>query len=614
MSTKRSRIIQSIPTTLARDLKRICNNRTISDNNEKVRLVKDVLDLNKVDYSELGAGTNRYAVLIDGYVFKIALDKAGMNDNANEFALSQELQPFVVKTYELSDDYVISVCEYVTVISQEEFIDRKDDLRELLSILGESYLLGDVGTVSKNFTNWGFRNNKELVILDFAYIFKVNGDELLCTEHQTLLEYDENFHNLYCPTCRRLSAGRKGNYSFISVRRRISVSQEQYEQELAIESAYKLTSAKQVIKEVKGRYNEVDETSLYNTNQSGETTKEDNDMAEKYRNPNKYNEEVEDFENDNEEQDDYLSALAALNAEKASTTPSSSLEKEIKDETIRADYPVSATLPTNFENINRVGNNEDGVIRNINILDVEKEDETQRTHVRVVTQRLDNDKDVAGELVNSVIDAVAEADELIDEATASENSTVLKLEGESSESKDTFEETGGEETHEHDDNPLANHDDDLTEEEEQEVMRRLYEVNNNSEDSTVDADKVVNDVLLKRAKQEDQETLAYMDSALKSHNEDVVEGEVVSVEKENAEVVLAETTVVVNDSISIKNTLSVTPTHDVDAMRDSLLDGADTDQDEESEEERVERLAEKYRHLEDKDDDNGQRRNSNKWS
>lgn len=609
MSTKRSRIIQSIPTTLARDLKRICTNRSISDNNEKVRLVKDILEIHKIDYSELGAGTNRYAILIDGYVFKIALDKAGMNDNANEFALSQELQPFVVRTYELSDDYVISVCEYVTVISQEEFIDRKDDLREILSILAESYLLGDVGTVNKNFTNWGFRNNKELVILDFAYIFKVNGDELLCTEHQTLLEYDENFHNLYCPTCRRLSAGRKGNYSFISVRRRIAVSQEQYEQELAIESAYKLTSAKQDIKEMKGRYTGAEEASLYTTNQSGEPTKEENDMADKYRNPNKYNEEVEDFE-DVEEQDDYLLALAALSAEKESI--SRPVKEVVEDETIRAEYPASASLPTDFESIHRNTNVDDGVVRNVNILDVEKEDDTQRTHVRVVTQRLDNDKDVAGDLVNTVIDAVAEADELIDEAKVSDNSTVLNLEEgvseDDSEESDTTE-TNEDDSHEHTDNPLAEHEDEMTEEEEQEVMRRLYDTTANPE-KFVDADEVVNDGILNIAKDIDKKTNEQFESALKKNSNDVVEGEVVQVENEQEGVVLAETTVVVNDSISIKNTLSVSPAHDVDEMRNSLLEGSE---EEETEEERIQRLADAYTHLED-DDNNGRQRRNNDWN
>ena len=174
----------------------------------------ELLNKHNVDYVELGPGTNRLAVLIDNYVFKIALDKWGMRDNLNEFTVSQELQPYVVKTYETNE--LISVCEYVTLISREEFEEQKDVIRSILSILAESYLLGDVGTVSKNFCNWGYRDNGELVILDFAYIYRVQGDELLCSKDQSILEYDENFHNLRCPTC-----GKK--YTFMDVRRKITM-------------------------------------------------------------------------------------------------------------------------------------------------------------------------------------------------------------------------------------------------------------------------------------------------------------------------------------------------------------------------------------------------------
>ena len=49
-----------------------------ADNNEKGFLIKDLLRKNNIPFSPLGSGTNRIAVLIDGYAVKIALDRDGI--------------------------------------------------------------------------------------------------------------------------------------------------------------------------------------------------------------------------------------------------------------------------------------------------------------------------------------------------------------------------------------------------------------------------------------------------------------------------------------------------------------------------------------------------------
>lgn len=50
-----------------------------ADNNEKGILIKELLTKNNIPFEGLGSGTNRMAVLIDGYAVKIALDKDGIN-------------------------------------------------------------------------------------------------------------------------------------------------------------------------------------------------------------------------------------------------------------------------------------------------------------------------------------------------------------------------------------------------------------------------------------------------------------------------------------------------------------------------------------------------------
>jgi hypothetical protein len=141
------------------DLYTIVNKKSISDNNKKSSMVLDLLEKYKVDYSNLGSGTNRLAVLIDGYVFKFALDKLGIKDNDSEFALSPILYPLVIKTYE-SNGY-ISICEYVELVtSMGEFqANRSKMMNKLFKIVAMGFLVGDVGFNSKNFCNWGKRTS-----------------------------------------------------------------------------------------------------------------------------------------------------------------------------------------------------------------------------------------------------------------------------------------------------------------------------------------------------------------------------------------------------------------------------------------------------------------------
>lgn len=239
----KSRILEFLPKDLIIELNSICYDVLISDNNTKVNKMVAALDKYDVDYSELGPGTNRFAILIDGYVFKIAMDKDGVRDNLAEFSLSQELQPFVIKVYECNG--LIIVTEYVTVISKEEFINNKDEIRHTLSFLAQGYLLGDVGSVTKNFMNWGFRDDGSLVILDFAYIYRVLGEEMICSGLNSdgslcteILEYDSDFNKLICPRCRK-------TYTFHDIRRKISRDYERKELAAIKQIAYKVTKPNQ---------------------------------------------------------------------------------------------------------------------------------------------------------------------------------------------------------------------------------------------------------------------------------------------------------------------------------------------------------------------------------
>lgn len=327
MKTKyiRSRILEFFPKECILDIYKICMSKKIRDNNSKVDAIIACLNKYKIDYIELGPGTNRFAILIDGYVFKIALDKWGIQDNINELTVSEELQPFVSKTYECND--LILVAEYVTVISREEFAKKRHEIEKILAIISEGYLLGDVGIVPKNFCNWGYRDTGELVILDYAYIYRIIGDEMLCsvivdqkTEERCggMLEYDENFHDLRCPRCRT-------NYTFVDVRRRITAAHERHENELAKEMAYKVTEPLTLI-----TVKEEDDSSL-NINNSN--TKEETTMPKEklYVDYDEYDYDDDFGTAEKTDEECFFDALALMRGDKTEDDIIGDVVKDIKE-------------------------------------------------------------------------------------------------------------------------------------------------------------------------------------------------------------------------------------------------------------------------------------------
>lgn len=187
-------------------------------NNRKVIEIRKILDEYNVPFSSLGNGTNRYGILIDGYVFKIALDRAGRIDNQREFKYAKPLYPYVIKTYE--SNIVLNVCEYVTIFSLDDFYSRQEEMKEILKTLSESYLIGDIGIDSNNYVNWGTRLDGSICILDYAYIYSLSYKMFECKRCEGgLLEFDENCVNLYCPICRT-------KYRFSDIRRRVSKEDE----------------------------------------------------------------------------------------------------------------------------------------------------------------------------------------------------------------------------------------------------------------------------------------------------------------------------------------------------------------------------------------------------
>lgn len=217
----RSRVNSIFTPELQKELEEMIFYEYGRDNNAKAKEIFNIIRRIRPDVNAaaIGPGTNRYAVLIDGYVFKVALDKDGIIDNMKEFSLSKRLYPAVIKVYEMSLNGMIISSEYVRVFDYSTFVKSQGRIREILrDVVDRGYFIGDVGISSKNYLNWGTRNDGTPCMLDFAYIYKVSYRVFTCNcDPMSKMVPDKDYNYLVCPLCRR-------QYTFSDIRSRMSVN------------------------------------------------------------------------------------------------------------------------------------------------------------------------------------------------------------------------------------------------------------------------------------------------------------------------------------------------------------------------------------------------------
>ena len=163
-------------------------------------------------FKKMASGTNRvtYRCLNDyRVVLKIAIDKVGLSDNGNEYRNQHLLKPFVTKCFEVSPCGTVGLFERVVPItSREEFINISDDIFELINNLIGKYVLEDIG--EKFYMNYGLREGFGPVLLDYPYVFELDGRKLICNVPEPMepkgycggeIDYDIGYNNLICTKC-----------------------------------------------------------------------------------------------------------------------------------------------------------------------------------------------------------------------------------------------------------------------------------------------------------------------------------------------------------------------------------------------------------------------------
>lgn len=219
------------------NLHKIATSRRLSaEPVKKFKMIKDIMEPR--GFRRLSAGTNRvvYKYMEDQrFVIKIAYDYVGLSDNLNELYNQNILKPFCAKVFEVTPDGVVGLFERVNPITnREQFAQISIDVFDIIvnRFLGK-YILADFG--SKFFMNWGVRKNAHPVILDFPYVYELDGAKLYCNRPDMTTEsgfcggeidYDDGFNNLRCTKCGKTFLASELKLAFENKNSDIIISQE----------------------------------------------------------------------------------------------------------------------------------------------------------------------------------------------------------------------------------------------------------------------------------------------------------------------------------------------------------------------------------------------------
>lgn len=191
------------------ELYQIATSKKLSSKIEqKYQMISDIM--HRRGFKKYHCGTNRmvFVHLEDHrFVAKIAIDDVGMKDNPAEFKNQLILRPFVTKVFEVSPCGTVGFFERIDpIINNKEFQFAGEDIFNLLVnfIIGK-YALEDIG--SNYFMNWGIRKGFGPCLLDFPYVYELDGNKMYCNAKRNNIvcggeiDYDIGFNNLVCTKC-----------------------------------------------------------------------------------------------------------------------------------------------------------------------------------------------------------------------------------------------------------------------------------------------------------------------------------------------------------------------------------------------------------------------------
>ena len=161
----------------------------------------------------MAGGTNRITykhMEIPHIVAKVPIDRVGLNDNLWEFKNQKKLWPYCTKMLQVTPYGVIGFAERVEpILNRTQFnIFSMMVYSTTLELIGK-YVMEDIGT--DYYKNWGIRHGFGPVILDYPYVFELDGNKLICRQPMGNgmpcmgeIDYDPGFNHLYCTRCGKM--------------------------------------------------------------------------------------------------------------------------------------------------------------------------------------------------------------------------------------------------------------------------------------------------------------------------------------------------------------------------------------------------------------------------
>lgn len=187
------------------------SNKLAGNPSKKKQLITQLMEAR--GFKKLDCGTNRIVFKFmedQTFLIKVAFDKVALHDNIREYNNQEYLKPFCAKCFEVTPCGTVGLFERVYAVkSREEFASIAYTVFDIIvnCFLGK-FVLADFGT--KFYKNWGVREGAYPVILDYPYLYELDGGKLFCNKEDPSsetgycggeIDYDDGFNFLVCKKC-----------------------------------------------------------------------------------------------------------------------------------------------------------------------------------------------------------------------------------------------------------------------------------------------------------------------------------------------------------------------------------------------------------------------------
>lgn len=187
------------------------SNKLAGNPSKKKQLITQLMEAR--GFKKLDCGTNRIVFKFmedQTFLIKVAFDKVALQDNIREYNNQEYLKPFCAKCFEVTPCGTVGLFERVYAVkSREEFASIAYTVFDIIvnCFLGK-FVLADFGT--KFYKNWGVREGAYPVILDYPYLYELDGGKLFCNKEDPSsetgycggeIDYDDGFNFLVCKKC-----------------------------------------------------------------------------------------------------------------------------------------------------------------------------------------------------------------------------------------------------------------------------------------------------------------------------------------------------------------------------------------------------------------------------